>query len=42
LPVLVMLLMRPNEGPAPAWLERIASRTPMWLAGRPSPATASA
>jgi hypothetical protein len=42
LPVFIMLLMRPNEGSAPAWLERIASRAPRWLAGRPSPATASA
>jgi hypothetical protein len=38
LPVLVAILLRPNEGPAPAWLEEISSRTPAWLRGRPSPA----
>ena len=38
LPVLVGILFRPNEGPAPAWLERATSRTPAWLRGRPSPA----
>jgi hypothetical protein len=38
LPVLVAVLLRPNEGPAPAWLEQLTSRTPAWLRGRPSPA----
>jgi len=41
LPALIMLLLRPNEGPAPVWLEQMASRTPRWLAGRPSRAKAS-
>lgn len=36
-PAFIMLLLRPNEGPAPVWLERMASRTPTWLRGRPSP-----
>ena len=42
LPVFIMLLMRPNEGPAPAWLERLVSRTPTWVRGRPSPANSPA
>jgi hypothetical protein len=41
LPALLMLLLRPNDGPAPAWLERLASRTPTWLRGRATPANAS-
>jgi hypothetical protein len=41
LPVLIAILFRPNEGPAPAWLEQITSRTPAWLRGRPSPATSA-
>ena len=37
LPVLTAILLRPNEGPAPAWLEPIIARTPAWLRGRPGP-----
>jgi hypothetical protein len=35
LPALVLVLRRPNEGVAPAWLERFASHLPGWLSGRP-------
>jgi hypothetical protein len=39
LPCVAMLLRRPNEGPAPAWLERLLSRSrlPEWAVGRPVP-----
>jgi hypothetical protein len=33
LPCVVMLLRRPNEGPAPAWLERRVAGLPRWLRG---------
>jgi hypothetical protein len=35
-PAAVMLIRRPNEGPAPAWVDRvlIALRVPSWLRGR--------
>lgn len=36
LPVLLMVLSRPNEGAAPRWLERAASRGPRWLRIRPN------
>ncbi len=36
LPVLIMILGRPNEGPAPAWVERAVARLPHWLRGRTS------
>ena len=39
LPVLAAILLRPNEGPAPVWLEQFIARTPAWLRGRPSPAS---
>jgi hypothetical protein len=37
LPALLLVLRRPNEGAAPAWLERLLLRwrVPMWLRGRP-------
>jgi hypothetical protein len=35
LPALVLVLRRPNEGAAPAWLERLARHLPDWLSGRP-------
>ena len=35
LPALFMVLLRPNEGEAPAWLERNAERIPRWLRGKP-------
>lgn len=36
LPALLLVLRRPNEGPAPAWLDRLLerSRAPGWLRGR--------
>jgi hypothetical protein len=34
LPVLVMVLRRPNEGDVPAWLERATRGLPAWLRGR--------
>jgi hypothetical protein len=37
IPALIMVLRRPNEGVAPAWVERILSRGPLWLRGSPSP-----
>lgn len=36
LPSLALVLRRPNEGPAPAWLERWATQWPPWLRGRPA------
>jgi len=33
LPALVVVLRRPNEGPAPSWVERHAARWPAWLRG---------
>jgi hypothetical protein len=33
LPCLIMVLRRPNEGYAPAWLERRLVRAPRWLRG---------
>jgi hypothetical protein len=33
LPVLVMVLMRPNEGTVPDWLERGSAALPRWLRG---------
>jgi hypothetical protein len=35
-PALLMVLRRPNRGPAPEWLERIAARAPQWIAGVPT------
>jgi hypothetical protein len=35
-PALAMLLRRPNEGPAPAWLETRMAAWPAWLRGRPA------
>lgn len=34
-PATIMVLLRPNEGTVPAWLERSAARWPAWLRGRP-------
>lgn len=33
LPALVIVLRHPNEGPAPAWLERVVARFPAWARG---------
>jgi len=33
-PCVLMVLRRPNEGPAPAWLERRLAGAPRWLRGR--------
>jgi hypothetical protein len=33
LPALIMVLNRPNEGPIPAWIERVVSLRPSWLRG---------
>jgi hypothetical protein len=33
LPALLMVLVRPNEGTIPAWLDRAVSRAPGWLRG---------
>jgi hypothetical protein len=38
LPALAMAFLRPNEGPAPLWLDRALRRAPTWLRGQPSPA----
>ncbi len=35
LPALVAILMRPNAGPLPAWLERLTPGLPGWLRGSP-------
>lgn len=35
LPALVMMFRRPNEGPAPVWLDRALARAPRWLRGEP-------
>lgn len=35
LPALLMVLRRPNVGVVPAWLERLAARTPGWIRGQP-------
>jgi hypothetical protein len=35
LPALAMVLRRPNEGPAPMWLERRLAAWPEWLRGTP-------
>ena len=32
-PALAMVLRRPNEGPAPAWVDRILMKTPQWIRG---------
>jgi hypothetical protein len=37
LPVLVAILMRPNEGAVPAWVERFARPWPAWLRGTTAP-----
>jgi hypothetical protein len=34
-PMLLMLLRRPNEGDIPQWLENVAQRLPKWLRGTP-------
>ena len=34
LPCLVMILVRPNEGRMPDWVDRATSRWPVWLRGR--------
>jgi hypothetical protein len=38
LPALLLVLQRPNKGPAPAWLETRVARWPAWLRGSPSEA----
>ena len=40
LPALVMVLRRPNEGPLPVWLERVAGMLPSRLRGRATMETA--
>jgi hypothetical protein len=35
LPALAMALWRPNEGPAPLWLDRMLRRAPAWIRGQP-------
>jgi hypothetical protein len=37
LPVLVMVLRRPNEGPVPGWIERLAQVLPAAIRGREPP-----
>jgi hypothetical protein len=37
LPLTLMVLTRPNEGPVPTWLERRIASWPRWLRGMPSP-----
>jgi hypothetical protein len=34
-PCLLMVLLRPNEGYIPPYLERVVARWPSWLRGRP-------
>ena len=34
LPALIMMFRQPNEGPAPAWLDRALARAPSWLRGQ--------
>ena len=34
-PATVMVLLRPNEGPAPGWIELMCCRWPSWIRGRP-------
>jgi hypothetical protein len=36
-PVLLMVLRRPNEGDVPAWVERTTVWLPRWLRGSPAP-----
>jgi hypothetical protein len=36
-PALVIVLRRPNEGAAPAWVDRAASCPPLWLRGQREP-----
>jgi hypothetical protein len=33
-PATIMVLRRPNEGDAPAWIERAIAGWPAWLKGR--------
>jgi hypothetical protein len=33
-PALFMVLRRPNEGPAPPWIERAVAPLPAWIRGR--------
>lgn len=40
LPVTIMVLRRPNEGPAPSWLDRRLAPLPGWLRGRVARAAA--
>jgi len=35
-PALLMVLLRPNVGQVPAWIERATARLPRWLAGTPT------
>ena len=35
-PATIMVLLRPNEGAIPEWLERRIARWPLWLRGRES------
>jgi hypothetical protein len=37
LPALLMVLRRPNEGPAPTWLKRRIASWPTWIRGTPMP-----
>jgi hypothetical protein len=34
LPCLAIVLLRPNQGVVPDWLERVAARAPAWIRGR--------
>jgi hypothetical protein len=36
LPVLAVVLARPNVGLAPAWLNRVVTKWPAWLRGAPA------
>jgi hypothetical protein len=40
IPLLIVVLRRPNEGPLPAWAERFAARFPPWFRGAAEPADA--
>jgi hypothetical protein len=38
-PALVMVLLRPNCGPLPVWMEQRLARVPAWLRGSPAAAS---
>lgn len=41
LPALAMVMVRPNEGDVPSWLERAVHRAPGWLRGSPRSSAAA-